>query len=104
MMKFQEKINKNRILNLITQQPYSIKFFCMSRIHLSVSIYYSSPRMKMLARDTMNPKVFTEYLEDMSDVYKTIKDYNPERKRKVLIVFNDIIVNRIVIKTSSSRY
>ena len=27
MMKFQEKINKNRILNLITQQPYSDKIF-----------------------------------------------------------------------------
>ena len=60
--------------------------------------------MKILARDTMNPKVFTEYLEDMNDVYKTIKAYNPERIRKVLIVFNEIIVNRIVIKTSSSRY
>ena len=27
----------------------------------------------------------------MSDVYKNIADYNPHKKRKVLIVFNDMI-------------
>lgn len=27
MMKFQEKINKNRILNLVTEQPFSDKIF-----------------------------------------------------------------------------
>ena len=31
----------------------------------------------------------------MQDVYKNIKDYNPEKKRKVLIVFDDMIVDMI---------
>ena len=31
----------------------------------------------------------------MQDVYKIIKDYNPIRKRKVLIVFDDMIADMI---------
>ena len=36
-----------------------------------------------------------EYSNDMQDVYKNIEDYNPTKKRKVLIVFDDIIVDMI---------
>ena len=31
----------------------------------------------------------------MLDVYKNIEDYNPDKKRKVLIVFDDMIANMI---------
>ena len=31
----------------------------------------------------------------MQDVYKNIEDYNPEKKRKVLIVFDDMIAGMI---------
>ena len=31
----------------------------------------------------------------MLDVYKNIKDYNPDKKRKVLIVFDDMIADMI---------
>ena len=33
-----------------------------------------------------------EYSNDMQDVYKNIEDYNPIKKRKVLIIFDDMIV------------
>ena len=36
-----------------------------------------------------------EYSNDMSDVYKNIEDYNPDNKRKVLIVFDDMIADMI---------
>ena len=29
---------------------------------------------------------------DMDDIYKNIEEYNPNKKRKTLIVFDDIIV------------
>ena len=32
-----------------------------------------------------------EYSNDIQDVYKNIEDYNPIEKRKVLIVFDDMI-------------
>ena len=42
-----------------------------------------------------DPKVFMEYSNDMQDVYKNIEDYNPGKKRKVLIVFDDMIADTI---------
>ena len=36
-----------------------------------------------------------EYSNDMQDVYKNIDDYNPRKKRKVLIVFDDMIADMI---------
>ena len=41
----------------------------------------------------MIPKAFIEYSNDMQDVYKNIEDYNPGKKRKMLIVFDDIIAD-----------
>ena len=38
-----------------------------------------------------DPSVFTEYSNTMDDVYNNIDDYNPRRKRKILIVFDDMI-------------
>ena len=36
-----------------------------------------------------------EYSNDMQDVHKNIEDYNPIKKRKVLIVFDDMIADMI---------
>ena len=36
-----------------------------------------------------------EYSNDMEDVYKIIEDYNPIKKRKVLIIFDDMTVDMI---------
>ena len=36
-----------------------------------------------------------EYSNDRQDVYKNIGDYNPRKNRKVLIVFDDMIVDMI---------
>ena len=40
-------------------------------------------------------KAFMEYSNDMQDVYKNIEDYNPIKKRKILIVFDDMIADMI---------
>ena len=42
-----------------------------------------------------DPRAFMEYSNDMQDVYKNIEDYNPIKKRKVLIIFDDIIADMI---------
>ena len=36
-----------------------------------------------------------EYSNDMHDVYKNIEDYNPGKKREVLIIFDDMIADMI---------
>ena len=42
-------------------------------------------------------KAFMEYSNDVysKDVYKNIEDYNPIKKRKILIVFDDMIADMI---------
>ena len=42
-----------------------------------------------------DPKAFTEYSNDMQDVYKNIEDYNLEKECKILIVFDDMIADMI---------
>ena len=44
-----------------------------------------------------------EYSSDMLDIYKNIEDYNPDKKRKVLIVFDDMIADMINNKKLNSR-
>ena len=40
-----------------------------------------------------NPNGFIECSDTMDDVYENINDYNPSRKRKILIVFDDMIAD-----------
>ena len=37
--------------------------------------------------------VFSECFNTMDDIYENVDDYNPSRKRKALIVFDDMIVD-----------
>ena len=40
-------------------------------------------------------KAFIECSSDMDDIYKTIEEYNPNRKRKILVVFDDMIADML---------
>ena len=40
-------------------------------------------------------KAFIEYSNDMDDVSKNIEEYNPNKKQKILIVFDDIIADML---------
>ena len=47
-------------------------------------------------------KAFIEYSNDMSDVYKNINNYNPEKDNKILIVFDDMIADMMRNKKLNS--
>ena len=44
-------------------------------------------------RNLNDPNSFIEYSDTMDDVYNNNDDYNSKRKRKVLIVFDDMIAD-----------
>ena len=48
-----------------------------------------------------DPNAFIEYSNTMDDVYSNIDDYNPKRKRKFLIVFDDVIADIMTNKKYS---
>ena len=49
-----------------------------------------------------NPKAFIEDSNDMQDVYKNIEEFNICKKRKILIVFDDMIADMINNKKLNS--
>ena len=57
--------------------------------------YLINKREKVGINHFNDPKAFMEYSNDMQDVYKNIEDYNPTEKRKVLIIFDDMIADMI---------
>ena len=43
----------------------------------------------------VTPKAFTDYSPTIHDVYENLEDYNPTKKRRVLIVFDDMIADMV---------
>ena len=67
----------------------------MQRIHMKKYQYLINKREKVGLNHFNDPKAFMEYSNDMQDVYQNIEDYNPIKKRKILIVFDDMIADMI---------
>ena len=42
-----------------------------------------------------NSKSFNEYSNEMDDIYKIIEEYNPNKERKILIVFDDMVADML---------
>ena len=40
-----------------------------------------------------DPNAFIEFSNTMGDVYEKIDNYNPNRKRKILMLFDDMIAD-----------
>ena len=67
----------------------------MQRIYMKKCQYLINKREKVGLNHFNDSKAFMEYSNDMQNVYKNIEDCNPIKKRKVLIVFDDMIADMI---------
>ena len=86
----------NALLNLINNQPDIDKIYLYAKDPYENKYQYLiNKREKVGLNHSNDPKAFMEYSNDMQDVYKNIEDYNPIKKRKVLIVFDDMIADMI---------
>ena len=83
---------KNALLNLIKEQND------IDKIHLYAK-GLSEPKYDFLIKKRENvgtehynnPNAFIESSNTMDDVYENINYYNPSRKRKILVVFDNMI-------------
>ena len=50
-------------------------------------------REKVGIEKLKNPKVFIDYSQTIDNVFENLEDYNPTMKRRVLIVFDDMIAD-----------
>ena len=86
----------NALSNLINNQPDIDKIYLYAKDPYEIKYQYLiSKREKVGLNHFNDPKAFMEYSNDMQDVHKNIEDYNRIRKRKILIVFDDMIANMI---------
>ena len=82
----------NILLNLINGQNDIDKIYLHARD-------LDEPKYKILIKKRKDaaikhlndPNAFIECSNAMDDVYENIHDYNPSRKRKILIIFDDMI-------------
>ena len=77
-------------MNLINNQSDIDKIYLYAK-----DPYLINEREKVGLNHFNDPKAFMEYSNDMQDVYKNIADYNPMKRRKILIVFDDMIADMI---------
>ena len=82
-------------MNLINNQPDIDKIYLFKDPYEKKYQYLINKREKVGLNHFNDPKAFMEYSNDMQDVYKNIEDYNPIKKRKILIVFDDMIADMI---------
>ena len=86
----------NALLNLINNQPDIGKIYLYAKDPYEKKYQYLINKREKVGLNHFNhPKAFMEYSNDMQDVYKNIEDYTPIKKRKVLIIFDDMIANMI---------
>ena len=86
----------NALLNLINNQPDIDKIYLYGKDPYEKKYQYLINKSEKVGLNQFNdPKAFMEYSNDMQNVYKNIDDYNPIKKRKVLIIFDDMIADMI---------
>ena len=88
----------NTLFNLIIHQLDIDKFHLYAKIPYEAKylfFFYLINETESIALIPLNDsKTFIEYLYDMDDIYKSIEEYNPNKKGKILIDF-DIMKNLI---------
>ena len=86
----------NALLNLINNQRDIDKIYLYAKDPYEAKYQYLiNKREKVGLNHFKDPKAFMEYSNDVKDVYKNIENYNPGKKRKILIVFDDMIADMI---------
>ena len=86
----------NPLFNLINQQPDIDKFYWNAK-----DLYEDKYNVLIRKPESIdfkhlnNSKVFIEYSNDMDDIHKNTEQYNPNKSRKLLIVFDHMIADML---------
>ena len=91
------------LLNLKNNQPDIDKIYLYAKDpYEAIHQYLINKRQSTGINHFNDPKAFIEYSNDMQDVYKNIDEYNVDKVRKILIVFDDMIADMIDNKKLNS--
>ena len=93
----------NVLLSLINNQPNIDKIYLYPKDPFQAKYQFLINRRESTGLKHFNdPKAFIDYSNDMQDVYKNISEYNEDKECKILIVFDDMIVDMINSKKLNS--
>ena len=86
----------NVLLNLINNQSHIDKIYLYAKDPFEGKDQYLIKSRKKVGLHYFNAaKAFMDYSNNIQDVYKNIEEYNQGKKRKVFIVFYDMIADMI---------
>ena len=86
----------NSLFNLIIHQPDIYKIYLYAKYP-----YEAKYQLLINKRESTGLKYFNdsktiiEYSNDMDEIYRNIEECNPNKKPKILIVFDDMIVDML---------
>ena len=93
----------NTLLNLIKEQDDIDKIYLYAKDLSETKYEYLIKNRENAGIKHLNDsKAFIECSNTMNDVYENIDNYNPNRKRKILIVFDDMIADIMTNKKFQS--
>ena len=85
----------NALLNLIQQDNNIIDKIYLYTKDINEYDYLIEKRQQAGQENLSDRNPFIEYSNTMVDVYENINDYNLKRKRKILIIFDDMVADAI---------
>ena len=90
----------NALLNLIKEKNEINKIYLYAEDLSEPKYEFLIKKCEDVKTNCFNdPNAFTECSNTVNDVYENVDDYNPSRKRKILILFDDIIAGIMSNKT-----
>ena len=93
----------NTLLNLINEQRDIDKIYLYAKdLSESKYEYLIKNRENAGIKHVNDPKAFIECSNTMNDIYENIDDYNPNRRRKILIIFDNMIADIMTNKKFQS--
>ena len=93
----------NALFNLINNYPDSDKIYLYAKDLCEAKHQFLINKRESIRLKQFNDlKAFIEHSNNMQDVYKNINEYNPGKKHKILIVFDDMIADMINNKKLNS--
>ena len=84
----------NALLNLINNQLDIDKIYLYAKDPYEDQ-FLINKRESTGVKNFNDPKAFIAYSDDLQDVYKNIEEYNIGKKRKILIIFDDMVADII---------
>ena len=86
----------NSLFNVINQQPDTDKIYSYAKDPYEAKYQFLiNKRESTSLKHSNDSEAFIEFSNDVDDIYQNIEEKNPNKKRKILFVFDDIIADML---------